>query len=99
MAMFKDGGKIFYGPSFSSDSKYRGLHIISQGQVERIYIRELLTHRILVERCSAVDGFEVETDSSTLYPMRALVKNTKTGKEEIIEARYYLIDAEGAASG
>ena len=97
-AMFKDGEKMYYSPSFSSDSRYRGLHVISQSQVERIYIRDLLRHRILVERCSVVDGFDVDSDSSTLYPVRALVKNTKTGKEEKIEAKY-LVGAEGATSG
>ena len=97
-AMFKDGEKMFYGPSFGSDSRYRGLHVISQGQVERIYIRDLLRHRILVERCSVIDGFDVESDFSTSHPVRALVKNTKTGKEERIEAKY-LVGAEGAASG
>ena len=95
-AMFKDGKKMFYSPSFGSDSRYRGLHVISQGQVERIYIRDLLRHRMLVERCSILNGFE--SDSSTSYPIRALVKNTKTGQEQRIEAKY-LIGAEGATSG
>ena len=96
--MFKDGEKMFHGPSFGSDSRYRGLHVISQGQVERIYIRDLLRHRILVERCSVIDGFDVESDSSTSHPVRALVRNTKTWQEERIEAKY-LVGAEGATSG
>ena len=97
-AMYKNGEKMFYGPAFLSDSRYRGLHVISQGQLERIYIRDLLRHRILVERCSVIDGFDVKSDSSISHPVRALVKNTKTGKEEGIEAKY-LVGAEGAASG
>ena len=97
-AMFKDGEKMFHSSSFGSDSRYRGLHVISQGQVERIYIRDLLRHRILVERCSILGGFNIESDSLTSHPVRALVKNTKTGQEERIEAKY-LIGAEGAASG
>lgn len=97
-AMYKDGEKMIYGRTFTSDSRYRGLHVISQGQVERIYIRDLLRHRVLVERSSVVDGFETESDSSSSYPVRARVKNMKTGQEETIEAKF-LIGAEGAASG
>lgn len=96
-AMFKDGKKLFHGRSFYSDSRYGGTHIITQGQVEKIYIRDLLRHGILVERCSVVDGLDVENDTSTLYPVRALIKNTKTGKEERIEVKY-CVGAEGAAS-
>ena len=43
-AMFKDGEKMFYGPSFDSGSGYRGLHVINQGQVGKIHIRDLLQH-------------------------------------------------------
>ncbi|MCJ1479557.1 hypothetical protein MMC13_008243 [Lambiella insularis] len=97
-AMFRNGEKMFHYPSNSSDSRYRGLSIISQGQIERIYIRDLLRHQILVERCSVVENFEVKSDSSESHPVRARVKNTKTGEEETIEAKY-LVGAEGAASG
>ena len=38
------------------------------------------------------------THCSTSHPVQALVKNTKTGMEERIEAKY-LVGAEGAASG
>ena len=96
-AMYKNGEKMFYRPSFSSDSRYRGLHVISQGQVERIYIRDLLRHQVLVERCSAIEDFKTDSSSSTSHPVRARVKNTKTGAEETIEAKY-LVGAEGAAS-
>ena len=97
-AMFKDGKKMFYHSSLSSDSRYRCLHVICQGQVEKIYIRDLRRHRVLVERCSVVDRFEVESDCSTSHPVRAFVKNLKTGKEERIDAKY-LVGAEGATSG
>ena len=96
-AMHKDGEKLFYGPSHASDSRYRGLHILSQGQIERVYIRDLLRHRVLVERNSVMDGVEVESVSSRSHPIRARIKNVKTGEGEPIEAKF-LVGAEGAAS-
>ena len=89
---------MFHYPSNSSDSRYRGLSVITQGQIERIYIRDLLRHQVLVERCSVIENFEVESDSLESHPVRARVKNTKNGEEETIESKY-LIGAEGAASG
>lgn len=97
-ALYKNGEKLFYERSFTCDSRYRGLSVITQGQVERIYIRDLLRHKVLVERCSVVDEFEVKSDSSTPHPVRARVKNMKTAEEETIEAKF-LVGAEGAASG
>lgn len=89
---------MLYGRTFASDSRYRGLHVISQGQVERIYVRDLLRHRVLVERSSVVDGFESVSDSSSSHPVRVRVRNMKTAQEETIEAKF-LVGAEGAASG
>lgn len=37
--IYKDGQKLYYNRSHQSDSRYQGLHIITQGQIERIYIR------------------------------------------------------------
>ena len=95
--MYKDGEKLFYRPSHASDSRYRGLHLSSQGQIERIYIRDLLRHRILVERSTVINGVEVEGVSSRSHPIRAHVKNVKTAEEETIEAKF-LVGAEGATS-
>lgn len=96
-AMHKDGKKLFYGPSHVSDSRYRGVHIFSQGRIERVYIRDLLRHRVLVERNSVIDDVEVETVSSRSHPIRAHVKNVKTAEGETIEAKF-LVGADGAAS-
>ena len=95
--MHKDGEKLFYGPSHASDSRYRGVHVFSQGRIERVYIRDLLRHRVLVERGSIIDGVEVESVSSRSHPIRAHVKNVKTAEGETIEAKF-LVGAEGAAS-
>ena len=65
--------------------------------MERIYVRDLLRHRVLVERRAIVDEFTVEEDQSIVYPVRATVKNIKTGKKETIHAKF-LVGADGAAS-
>ncbi|MCJ1468242.1 hypothetical protein MMC07_006870 [Pseudocyphellaria aurata] len=96
-ASYKDGKQLFYGRTYQSDSRYRGIHIITQGQIERIYIRDLLRHQILVERCAFIDGFEVQNDSSTMHPVRATIKNTKTGRTDVVRAKF-LVGADGAAS-
>ena len=96
-AMFKDGTKMFYGPSFSSDSRFRGLHIISQGQIEKIYVRDLIRHRVLVERCTVIDDFEVRDESQSSHPVWATIRHTKSGRLRTVKAKY-LVGAEGAAS-
>ena len=96
-AMYKDGKQMFYNRSFLSDSRYRGIHIITQAQLERIYIRDLLRHKMLVERCSVVQEFEVLETSSVSHPVRATLKNIKTGAMETVNAKF-LVGADGAAS-
>lgn len=96
--MFKDGTKMFYGSSFRCDSRFRGLHIISQAQVEKIYVRDLMRHRVLVERSTVIDRFDVETDHEDSYPVTASIRHLKSGKVVNVRAKY-LIGAEGAASG
>jgi len=73
------------------------LSVISQRQVERIYIRDLLRHRVLVERSTVLDKFEVEDDPSMSHPVRAHIRNEKSKAGETIKARF-LVGAEGAAS-
>ena len=97
-AMYKDGTKMFYGPSFESDSRYRGLHIISQAQVEKVYVRDLMRHRVLVERATVIDGFEVKDESETSHPVWATVRSLKSAKLRTVKAKY-LVGAEGAPSG
>lgn len=94
--IYKDGKKLFYDRTHQSDSRYRGLHIITQGQLERIYVRDLMRHQMLVERSTSLSDFEVQ-DSSALYPFQATIKNEKSGTEETVRAKF-LIGADGAGS-
>jgi phenol 2-monooxygenase len=94
-AIYKDGKKLLFKPSHQSDSRYRGLHIITQGQVERIYIRDLIRHKTLVERSTTLSAFQV--DKSTSHPVRATLRNSRTGAEEQVNAKF-LVGSDGAAS-
>ena len=94
--IYKDGKKLFYDRSHQSDSRYRGLHIITQGQLERIYIRDLIRHQVLVERSSILNDFRVQEPWAP-YPVQATIKNEKSGLEETVRAKF-LVGADGAAS-
>ncbi|KAL3476631.1 FAD binding domain-containing protein [Aspergillus californicus] len=96
-AVFRNGAKLFHSSEPTCDSRYKGAHVITQGQFERIYIRDLLRHRILVERETIVDRFEVEEGSGVSHPVKATLKNAVTGAEETVRTQY-LIGADGAAS-
>lgn len=99
-AIYKDGRKLLFNRSHQSDSRYRGLHIITQGQIERIYLRDLARHQAIVERSCVAVGFEVDapTDGpSPSHPVRATLQNARTGKEEVVRAKF-LIGSDGASS-
>lgn len=99
--MYKDGKKLLFTRSHQSDSRYRGLHVITQGQVERIYIRDLLRHKVIVERSCTLDDFSVDTTSNDgegdLYPVRATIHNERTGERQAIQAKF-LVGCDGGAS-
>ncbi|KAL9620211.1 MAG: hypothetical protein Q9160_005220 [Pyrenula sp. 1 TL-2023] len=95
--VYRDGQKVLYTRSHQSDSRYRGLHIITQGQVERIYIRDLERHQILVERPTILEDFTVQSDKPISHPVRATIANVKTGKKETIRAKF-LVGSDGASS-
>lgn len=95
--LYRNGVKLFQGPSSFCDSRYRGIHIITQGQVEKIYIRDLLRHKVLVERCTTVDDFQVKENAGLSHPITATLKNLKSGDTATIRAKY-LIGADGASS-
>ena len=89
---------MLFNRSHQSDSRYRGLHIITQGQIERIYIRDLLRHHKLVERQTTITDFTIGSESSLdTHPVQAIIKNERTGKEESISAKF-LVGSDGAAS-
>lgn len=95
--VYRNGVLLQYNRAFQSDSRYRGMHTIPQNQIERIFIRDILRHKMIVERSTILDNFEVKNDISTSHPVEAQVKNTKSGDNELIKAKF-LIGAEGAAS-
>ncbi|RYP38828.1 hypothetical protein DL767_002432 [Monosporascus sp. MG133] len=100
-AMYKDGKKLIFTRSHQSDSRYRGLHVITQGQVERIYIRDLLRHKSIVERNCVLDEFSVEATGDDverdLYPVRATIHNERTGEKQSVQAKF-LVGCDGGAS-
>nr|POE77921.1 aromatic hydroxylase fmpf [Quercus suber] len=96
-AIYKDGKKLLFGRSHQSDSRYRGLHIITQGQVERIYIRDLLRHQILVERGNTVTSFKVDESIDKEFPVEVTVQNEKSQSAQTIRAKF-LVGSDGAAS-
>ncbi|KAI1261350.1 FAD binding domain-containing protein [Xylariaceae sp. FL1019] len=96
-AIYKDGEKLLFNRSHQSDSRYRGLHIITQGQIERIYVRDLARHKTLVERSSVLSKYAIQEDRDVPYPVNATIKNEKTGQEQDIQAKF-LVGCDGAAS-
>lgn len=101
-AIYYNGKLLHHGRSHQSDSRYRGLHVITQGQIERIYVRDLLRHRVLVERNTTLKDFSVDpelskTTSPNAYPVRGVIENSISGKLENIEAKY-LVGSDGASS-
>ncbi|KAL8861115.1 MAG: hypothetical protein Q9178_002329 [Gyalolechia marmorata] len=97
-AIYKDGKKLMFNTSHQSDSRYRGLHIITQGQLERIYVRDLLRHKVLVERQSSIVDFEATPDQSpSSHPVVIKLRNEKTGAEETIRSKF-LVGSDGGAS-
>lgn len=96
-ALYKNGKCLSYRRTYQSDSRYRGVHVITQGQAERIYIRDLLRHRTIVERSTIVEDFEVQRDPSIAHPVQAIVQNIKTGMKQMVRAKF-LVGADGACS-
>ncbi|CAJ2505235.1 Uu.00g126290.m01.CDS01 [Anthostomella pinea] len=95
--VFRNGVKLFHGESSICDSRYKGIHILTQGQVERVYIRDLLRHQALVERCKTVDSFVVQDNGVSSHPVTATFKDLKNGETEVVRAKY-LVGADGASS-
>ncbi|KAI9672616.1 MAG: hypothetical protein M1831_000051 [Alyxoria varia] len=97
-AMYKNGEQLMYTRSFTCDSRYKGSHVITQGQLERIYIRDLLRHKVLVERSTETGEIKVEPEKGTSHPVRVQIRNIQTGGTQTVNAKY-LVGAEGAGSG
>ena len=99
--LYRNGEKLFHGHSSMCDSRYRGISTITQGQVEKIYVRDLMRHRALVERCTTVTELDVASQAKGVnaktHSITARLTNLKTGCEETVRAKY-LVGADGAAS-
>ena len=97
-AIYKDGKRLMFNTSHQSDSRYRGLHIITQRQLERIYVRDLFRHQVLVERQTLITDFTVDSDQSPAsHPVKIVLKNGKTGIEETVRSKF-LVGSDGGAS-
>ncbi|KAI1172124.1 FAD binding domain-containing protein [Nemania sp. FL0916] len=96
-AIYKDGEKLIFNRSHQSDSRYRGLHIITQGQIERIYIRDLARHKSIVERTTVLSDYTIRTEPDASYPIQATLKSQRTGETQSLQAKF-LVGSDGAAS-
>lgn len=94
-AIYKDGQKLLFNQSHQSDSRYKGLHIITQAQIEKIYVRDLLRHRSIVERSCSIEDYTL--DHAKSHPVKATVRNGRTGISEEIQAKF-LVGSDGASS-
>ncbi|KAL1850581.1 hypothetical protein Plec18170_006866 [Paecilomyces lecythidis] len=96
-AVYRDGKVLFHGRTHQSDSRFRGLHVITQGQLERIFVRDLLRHQVLVERCTTLKEYDISEAENPERPIKAVIRNDKTGQEETIRAKF-LVGSDGASS-
>ncbi|OJJ99830.1 hypothetical protein ASPACDRAFT_60656 [Aspergillus aculeatus ATCC 16872] len=77
-AIWRDGEVLFHGRTHQSDSRYRGLHVITQGQLERVFVRDLLRHQVLVECCTALQEYTVSESPEDLdRPVRAVIRDNR----------------------
>ena len=74
-------------------TKNRGLHVAAQGQIERIYIRDLLRHQVLVERGTTLKSFDVDQNSSVIT---AHLSNFGS-QQQIVKAKYK-VGSDGVSS-
>ncbi|KAG5221777.1 YUC protein [Salix suchowensis] len=96
-AIWKDGRCLHWGHSHQSDSRYRGLHIITQTAIEHIYIRDLLRHKKLVERRTTVKSFTVDESGDNSHPVSITLINEDTGEQEVVRAKH-LVGSDGGNS-
>ena len=76
---------------------YQGLHGVTQSQIERIFIRDLLRHGILIERDTHMLDWSVSDDASLSHPVTATIREGADGLEDTIHAKF-LVGADGASS-
>ncbi|GBE80915.1 hypothetical protein SCP_0306370 [Sparassis crispa] len=96
-AIWKDGHNLLFNRSHQSDSRYRGLHVITQTAIENIYLRDLLRHRKIVERLTSIESFTVDESEEISHPVSATLVNEKTGETENVRAKF-LVGSDGGSS-
>lgn len=97
-AIWRDGKVLFHGRTHQSDFRYRGLNVITQGQLERIFVRDLLRHQVLGERCTTPQEYRVSrSPGDPEKPVRAVIRDNRTGETETVRAKF-LVGSDGAAS-
>lgn len=100
-AIYHNGTLLHHGRSHQSDSRYRGLHIITQGQIERVFVRDLLRHKVLVERSTTLKEYKVDlalanSNEMSVYPIHCVIEDGQ-GMETAVQAKF-LIGSDGASS-
>ncbi|GIJ86499.1 hypothetical protein Asppvi_005388 [Aspergillus pseudoviridinutans] len=100
-AIYHNGRLLHHGRSHQSDSRYRGLHIITQGQIERIFVRDLLRHRVVVERATTLKEYSIDSaltasKDHSAYPVQCVIQDGD-GKETAVQAKF-LVGSDGASS-
>jgi phenol 2-monooxygenase len=100
-AIYHNGQLLHHGRSHQSDSRYRGLHIITQGQIERIFVRDLLRHRVVVERATTLKEYSIDSaltasKDHSAYPVQCVIQDAE-GKETAVQAKF-LVGSDGASS-
>lgn len=63
--LHRNGTKLFHGHSSMCDSRYKGIATVTQGQVEKVYVRDLRRRGVLVERGTTVSAFDVADVAAT----------------------------------
>ncbi|KDQ12510.1 hypothetical protein BOTBODRAFT_112838 [Botryobasidium botryosum FD-172 SS1] len=96
-AIWKDGKNLIFGNSHFSDSRYRGLHIITQSAIETVFIRDLMRHKKVVERLTSVKQFTIDESPDVTHPVAITLANQVTGETELVRAKF-LIGSDGGSS-
>ncbi|KAI0574901.1 FAD binding domain-containing protein [Pyrenophora tritici-repentis] len=95
--LFRNGVKLVHD-AMPCDSRYRGSHIITQGQIEKIYIRNLRRHDVLVERGVVAEGIHVQKTTEqdmAARPVSVTLRDIQTGTTENVRANIIISEEHG----
>ncbi|RUS25657.1 FAD binding domain-containing protein [Jimgerdemannia flammicorona] len=80
-----------------SDTEFDYLLLVGQQYIERVLTEALAKHGVVVERPTTIERLEVVEDKYNKYPVTAELRNLKTKKHELVQAKY-AIGCDGAHS-